>query len=211
MLIKDPLVSLKASYWSPYEFGGGVRLTSHVFLKGCWSLFFLWAVWFWHENWTWRICLKCFWIILICGVGTSNTNMLKRQHKNNKVYKCLHWTCYVSSSPDIYIYHIYVNYHLVHPYMSNGNINLCNSTWYNQCIIDLFYSVATSTSSPRFGLSLHCTKASINPDSIVDTWNLKQLTMGQVTKVVRPGVPRCPRSFRRNLDLVWFNFVIRSL
>eukprot|EP00434_Breviolum_minutum_P037211 symbB.v1.2.032988.t1/scaffold4035.1/size45816/4 len=29
--------------------------------------------------------------------------------------------------------------------------------------------------------------ASINPDSIVDTWNLKQLTMGQVTKVVRPG------------------------
>ena len=44
---------------------------------------------------------------------------------------------------------------------------------------------------------LHGTKASIVPDSIVDTWNLKQLTMGQVTKVVRPSVPRCPTSFRK--------------
>ena len=30
-------------------------------------------------------------------------------------------------------------------------------------------------------------KASIVPDSIVDKWNLKKLTMGEANKVVRPG------------------------
>lgn len=96
--------------------GGGGRLISHVFLKGCWSLFFLGAVFLtWEldmEDSVWSV-FESFWyfgfehLFPTCWRGNIKTKRFTNAYAK------------LAMSP---AHQVYVNNHLVHPYMSNGNI-----------------------------------------------------------------------------------------